>query len=172
MRRRHNITRASRQAGFTLLEVMIAITIMTVALGAILTSQSGGIIRTIKTKDLNLAGWLAHRTMVESEHLLEGKPFGEIEKEKVGGFDEEDFKRFKWKREVRELKFPDLTQGAKEGEGVPEALRMMSKVITKFLDTAVREMVITISWQHAGSEQTLTLSTYLVDLNAEFNFGI
>jgi hypothetical protein len=32
--------------------------------------------------------------------------------------------------------------------------------------------VITISWQHGGSEQTLTLSTYLVDLNAEFNFQI
>lgn len=157
--------------GFTLLEVMIAITIMTVALGAILTSQSGGIMRTIKTKDLNLAGWLAHRTMVEAEHLLEGKPFDEIEKVSTGQFEDADFRRFKWKREVRELKFPEFTQGGKEGEGIPEPMRLMGKVITKFLNNAVRELVVTISWQQGKGEQTLELTTYLIDLNAEFNFG-
>lgn len=161
-----------RSSGFTLLEVMIAITIMTVALGAILTSQSGGIIRTIKTKDFNTAGWLAHRVMVEQEHLLEGRPFNEIEKEETGEFKEDQFKRYKWKREVRELKFPDIAQGGREGEGVPEPLRLMAKVITKFLNNAIREMAVTIVWNYAGSDQTLTLTTYLVDLNAEFNFAI
>lgn len=159
------------QAGFTLLEVMIAMMIMTVALGAILTSQSGGIVQATKSKEMNTAGWLAQRVMVESEHLYEGKPFSELEKEKAEKF-AAPFEKFSWKREVRELEFPDFTQPGKEGEGASEAVRILGKVMTKYLNTAMREMVITIHWQRGTSEQSLTLSTYLIDLNAEFNFAI
>lgn len=158
-------------AGFTLLEVMIAIAIMAVAFSAILTSQSGSIHLTVKTKELNLAGWLAQRMMVESEHLLENKPFSEIDKLKIGKFDA-PFERFGWKREVKELKFPDLAQPTKEGEGIPEPVRILAKTLSKFLNDSVREMVITVTWQRGQSEQTLVLSTYLIDRKAEFNFNI
>lgn len=163
--------RACSQSGFTLLEVMIAVAIMTVAFGAILTSQSGSIAQTIKTKEYNLGGWLAEKIMVESEHLLEGKPFGEIDKMKTEKF-AAPYDRFTWKREVRELKFPDLTKAEKEGEGILESARVMGKVITKYLSNSVREMVITVSWPVGSDEAHLTLTTYLIDLNAEFNFAI
>ncbi|MEW6056747.1 MAG: type II secretion system protein [Bdellovibrionota bacterium] len=157
--------------GFTLLEVMIAVAIMTVAFTAILTSQSGSIFLSIKTKDLNTAGWLAHNIMVDSEHFLEGKPFAEVEKIQSERF-KAPFERFAWKREVRELKFPDLVQAAKEGEGIPEPVRILAKTITKYLSTSMRELVITVTWMQGNSEQRLVLTTYLVDLNAEFNFAI
>ena len=157
-------------SGFTLLEVMIALAIMTVAFAAILTSQSSSISLTIKTKELNLAGWLAHNKMIESEHLLEGKPFSELSKEETKSF-EAPFERFSWKREFRELKFPDLTQAVKEGQGIPEPSRILGKAITKYLNDSVREMVITILWKRGADEQQMVLTTYLIDLNAEFNFS-
>ena len=163
--------RRQRASGFTLLEVMIAMAIMAVAFGAILTSQSGAIRQAITAKELNTAGWLAHRAMVEAEHLTEGKPFDELDKEQDGQF-KEPFQNYSWKREVRELKFPDLTQPSKEGEGVPETARIMGKVITKYLNTAMRELVVTVSWKRGKSEQSVKLTTYLIDLNAEFNFQI
>lgn len=165
------MSRKVAQAGFTLLEVMIAMMIMSVALGAILTSQSGGIIQATKSKEINIAGWLAHKVMVESEHLYEGKPFSELEKEKKERF-LAPFEKFTWKREVRELEFPDFTQPGKEGESIAEPVRILGKVMTKYLNTSMREMVITITWQRGTTEQSLTLTTYLVDLNAEFNFAI
>jgi prepilin-type N-terminal cleavage/methylation domain-containing protein len=157
-------------SGFTLLEVMIAITIMAVAFGAILVSQSSGINRTISTKERNIGGWLAHKVMVESEHLYEGKPFEELSKLDTKKF-EEPFQRYAWKREIREIKFPDITAAtaSKDGQGVPETVRMLSKTITKFFNDSIREMVITVSWPHGDGEQKITLTTYLINLNVDIN---
>jgi general secretion pathway protein I len=165
----------ARNGGFTLLEVMIAMVIMTMAFSAILTSQSGSIQLTIKTKEMNIAGWLARNKMVESEHLYEGKAFDELPKgPEIKKFDA-PFERYSWKREIREIKFPDITQQAaksdKEG-GIPEAVRILAKTMTKYLNNAVRELVITVSWPRGDGEQEMTVTTYLIDLNAEFNFGI
>lgn len=160
------------QAGFTLLEIMIAITIMTVAFGAILTSQGSSIVLATKTKEVSVAGWLAHDIMIRSEHLMEGKPFGELKTEEAGQFPE-PYQKYTWKREVREPKFPDfgqLSQG-KEGEPVQEIVLNFAKMITKYLNDSVRELTVTVSWQHAGGEQHIVVSTYLVDLTAEFNFS-
>ncbi len=158
--------------GFTLLEVMIALTIMTIAFSAILTSQSGSIFTTTKTKELNFAGWLARDKMVESEHLYEGKPFSELPKEASEAFPK-PFERFKWKREIREVKFPDFSVPQKNGESaIPEPIRILTKVITKYLNDSVREMVVTVTWERGKGEQKVQISTYLVDMESEFNFSI
>jgi type II secretion system protein I len=159
--------RNRRQSGFTLLEVMIAVAIMTVAYAAILTSQSGSIHQTVKTKELNLAGWLAKNVITESEHMFEGKPFTELPKVETKAF-AAPYERFSWKREIKEMKFPELTQPQKEGQGIPESLRLMVKNVTKFLNDSIREMVVTVNWKSGGGDRSLTLSTYLVDLNVEF----
>ncbi len=169
-------SRGRADAGFSLLEVMIAVSIMTVAFSAIMTSQSGSLLMAVKSRDMNIGGWLAHNKMVDSEHLMEGKPFAEIDKDpKIDTFDE-PYARYKWKREIKELKFPEIFQaiGQKaDGDGgVPEPVRLMSKAITNFLNKAMREMVITVSWPRGSGEQHVVLSTYLIDYNTEFTFDI
>lgn len=162
-----------RNSGFSLLEVMIAMTIMAMALAAIYTSQSDGIFRTIKTRELNIAGWLAKNKMVESEHLYEGKAFDELPKGETSEKFKAPFDRFTWTREIKEIKFPDLPiGGGKEGEGTPESLRILAKALTKYFNKALREMVVTVKWDRGAGEQKLQLTTYLLDLNAEFDFSI
>lgn len=173
MRQKPNRGRKASQSGFTLLEVMIAMTIMALAFSAIYTGQSQNILLVTKTKEMNLAGWLAHNKMVESEIKYEGKPFGELPK----GPETEKFKapyeHYTWKREIKEVKFPEIPLGGgKDGEGIPEAVRILVKTLTKYFNSALREMVVTVTWQRGDGEQNLTLSTYLIDLNAEFNFSI
>ena len=163
----------SAESGFSLLEVMIAVSIMTVAFSAILTSQSGSINIAMKSRDLNIAGWLAHNKMVDSEHLMEGKPFTELNKGPEIEKFEAPFDRFQWKREVKELKFPDLFQSpSKDGSGIPEPVRLMSKAITTYLNKVLRELVVTVSWQRGSGEQQIVLSTYLVDFNEEFSIQL
>lgn len=160
----------SSLSGFTLLEIMIALTIMTIAFAAILSSESGSIHSSVRSRELNIAAWLARNLMVESEHLMEDKPFNELSKEESKNFPE-PFQRFKWKREVRELKFPDFSLPEKEG-GMPEPIRIFIKTITKFLNDSVRELIITVSWPRGKGEQQITVSTYLVDMDAKFNFSL
>ncbi len=163
----------NNKSGFTLLEVMIAITIMVIAFAAILSSQSSSINLTMKTKELNIAAWLAHNVMVESEHLYEGKPLEELPKEESESFPA-PFNKYKWKREIKEVKFPDLSSFStgKDGEGVPEPVRILTQAITKYLSKSLRELVVQVSWERGKGTQKIELSTYLVDLNAEFKFEI
>jgi len=150
---------------------MIAVAIMVVAFTAILTSQSSAIQLVIKSKEINIATWLAKNKMQESEHLFEGKPFDELEKEKEETFPE-PFAQYKWHREIKEIKFPEITLPAEEEGGVPEPLRIMAQTLTRHFDKTIREMVVTVKWQRGTSEQKIVISTYLVDLNKEFDFSI
>jgi len=127
---------------------MIAITIMTLAFGAIYESQSQNLILVTKTKERNMAVWLVHNKMVEAEHLYEGKPFEELPKHPESEAFKAPFERYKWTREVKELKFPDLPLGGgKAGEGVLEPVRILAKTLTKYFNDSVRELIVTVSWQ-------------------------
>lgn len=163
--------RRFRQDGFTLLEVMIAVAIMVVAFTAILTSQSSSIQLVIKSKEINTATWLARNKMLESEHLFEGKPFEELEKEKEENFPE-PFGQYKWRREVKEVKFPDFSLPTKEETGIPEPLRIVTQTLTRYFNQTIRELVVTVEWRRGTAEQKVQVSTYLVDLSKEFDFSI
>ena len=69
-------------------------------------------------------------------------------------------------------KFPDIAQSIDQEAGIPEPMRILAKTMTKYLDQAVRELVVTVKWRHSEGERKVVLTTYLVDLNAEFNFSI
>lgn len=151
---------------------MIAITIMALAFAAILTSESGSIGSTLRAKEYNIAAWLANNVMTEAEHLYEGKAFSEIPKEESKSFTD-PYQKYKWKREVKELKFPDFNIPHNEQEGgVPEPIRILMQTITKFINSSLREIVVTVTWPRGSGEQKLVIATYLVDLTQEFNFGI
>jgi len=88
--------------GFTLIEVMIAITIIAIALVVILHSYGLGVSMANESQDFSLATLLAQRKMAEIE--LEGFP-------KVGG-EEGDFGEaypgFTWRETVIETPIEDL----------------------------------------------------------------
>lgn len=169
------MNRFKNERGYSLLEVIIAMTIMTVAFASILSSQSGSLITSIKTKEMNIAGWLAHQKMIETEHIYEGRAFSELpELASPKAFDA-PFERFTWTREFKEVAFPDLLQSAggdKPQAGVPETARVLSKNLSTFFNKNVREVIVTVRWKRKDTEQKLEIVTYFVDLNAEFNFEI
>jgi prepilin-type N-terminal cleavage/methylation domain-containing protein len=171
------LIRKKASFAFTLIEVMMATAIMAIAFSAILTTQSNSILLTIKTRDTNLAGFLARNLMVESEHLMEGKPFGELKQEELGTYPA-PYERFKWKREVKEIEFPDFASFAAGGDSGDDQgnnsqqARILGQSITRYLSNAVREMVITVSWPRGDGEQSVRLSTYLINLNERFSLSL
>lgn len=158
------------QSGFTLLEVLIAMSIMMVSFAAILMVQSTAINSSIKTKQMTIVGMLAKSLMVETERKIEGKTFEEVSKQEKGTFPE-PYQDYSWMKDIKEIEFPQIT-GTKsaegEGDGTEASTEMLTKLITQFLSKSLREVTITISWKRGAGEQKFSLTTYWVDLNHEF----
>lgn len=163
--------------GFTLLEVLIAIAIMTMAFGSIFIVQSNSIESIRKAKETNLVTMLIKNLMIETEQEFEGRPFNEVVKEKKKPC-QEPYQEYQCGRVIKEVKFPELSFGqdsnatdAESSEGGANAIvQKISKLITKFLSQSIREVIVTVSWGPTG-EHSVSMSTYWVNLNQEFSIN-
>ena len=171
------------QAGFTLLETMIAMAIMMIAFSAILMVESASINTSAKAKQMNVVAMLAKNKMIESEFDYEGKTFDEYKKEDSGSFPDPN-QDYSWKREVKEVTFPDISGGGGKDDSSSnssassgaqassaEQAAMFTKLLTQFLSKAVREVTVTISWKRGQGSQSYSVSTYWVNLNNEFQLS-
>ncbi len=153
--------------GFTLIEVVIAMGIMAVALAGILVTQSNVIRIATKSKENTTVAMLLQRAMVEAEQEFQGQPFNEIKEEASGTFDP-PFDTFRWSREIKEIKFPDLNlSGSQEGKS-NDIEKKIGTIVTKYMNDSLREVVVTISWEKAKGTQKVSASTYWINLNNEF----
>lgn len=152
--------------GFTLVEVMIAMLIMVISFTSILSVEHGSIDASEKARDLTVVAMLAKNKMVETELELEGKTFSEIKEEEDGDF-EAPYQNYKWKREIKEIEFPDIT-GALGGEQETREAEIMGKLVSNHLSKSLREVTITVTWPKGPGFKDFKLSTYWVNLENEF----
>jgi general secretion pathway protein I len=178
------------RSGFTLLEVMIAITLMLIAWTSIFATQSASQTITWKSTKLNDVTMLARSKMSEIEAEIEGKTFEEVKKEENGTFSA-PWNEYTWKKEIKEVEFPNLSMqggGGESSSSNPDssassdtsseggssnsaALERMTKLITKFLSQSIREVRLTLTWKQGAGESSFTLTTWWVDLNHEFSLS-
>lgn len=157
--------------GFTLLETIIALTIMVIAFATILMIESNSINASATAKQLNVVAMLAKNKMIDEELKFEGKTFEEVKTEEAGAF-ETPFEDYRWTTAIKEIEFPNLNfaaGGANSQQGTTDVLETMTKLFTKFLSKSMREVSITVYWKRGEGEQKFTVSTYWVDLNHEFD---
>lgn len=112
--------RDSTQNGFTLLEVMVALSIIVIVLTALIGTQSQGMSMAIESKFNTTAALLARDKMSRLE-LVEDD---EISSDS-GDFGD-DFAPYQWKLEVEPLQIP----GLEEADG-----RLLRLDLTVFLET-------------------------------------
>lgn len=176
--------RAKGQGGFTLLEVMIAMAIMVIAFASILMVQSNSLQASVRAREINTASMLLKQMMIETEYATEGKRVDELRKEETGQF-KDPFQDYSWKREVKEIKFPNIASlasagGAAQGEsgskgsessssGVSSTVEQLGRLVTNYLSKALREITVTISWKSGSGTRSASASMYWVDLNRGFD---
>jgi general secretion pathway protein I len=102
--------RAQHTRGFTLLEVMIAMAILSGALVWLVVGVSRNIKAENHAKLMTTANFLAREKMVDLEDDLYDKGFGEFEKEQTGAFDDKGFSRFSWRAIVDKVELPSAEQ--------------------------------------------------------------
>ena len=162
--------------GFTLIEVMIAVGILAIGIGAILVAENNSLDVTLRAKRMTTVATLARNSMIDAERELQGKTFEESKTEGSGKFDA-PYAEYTWERKIKEITFPDVLKpsgagadGKKTEEAVDPNIEKIVKVSTNFLSKSSREINIKIKWVEKGEKQEFSVSQYWVDLNHEFKF--
>jgi len=98
--------RRSTGSGFTLLEVLVALAVLAIAMGAIIKTATQSIVNTAHLRDQTLASWVALNKI--NELLLEPEPWPE--KGSLQGNTDLANRTWRWEARFAKTNDPDLRQ--------------------------------------------------------------
>ena len=88
-------SRSRKDRGFTLLEMLVALTVLAIALLAALRASSAGVQNTVEIRNRLLAGWVAQNRLAEHLARRDWLPIGPVHGEETqGGV------RFRWEEKI------------------------------------------------------------------------
>ena len=131
----------SNNSGFTLLEIIIALTILGISMGVILSSFSTSLKNIRVISEYDLASFLAQSKMEETLSLQEIE-----EDDEVGYF--EEFPNFSWERVIEEMELPE-----DEGQPYPEEYAERENFIKMYKITVI------VSWKRGENKKSYKLTT-------------
>ncbi|TXD34693.1 type II secretion system protein [Lujinxingia vulgaris] len=179
--------RTPQEAGFTLVELLIALAILastlTILMGTV--SQSGQ--QSIYASRLTNASLLARSKMTDLEYVLMEEGFSVSDRAFSGDFSDEGYPEIRWEATVEPVEIPpeiedefmaqvnsqlfggtDQQQGAMQGNAAfSAALPMLMAQIPVFVNQVgerVRRINLKVYFDYMGREQHVEVAQYVVDL--------
>ncbi len=160
-----------RHAGFTFIEVMVAMLIFTMAVLAASNIADGSVKATRDAKDISKATWLLQGVMTELETKLESQGIEKAcEKKKEGKF-EGEYEGFTWKTECYEIDFKlsetasKMSQdGANESEANQENMiqKLVLQLASEYITKSLREFHAEVYWMQGKNKRTVTATSHFV----------
>lgn len=160
--------------GFTLIETMIAMMIMTGALIIIGQSWSGNLMRLEKSRLNTDMAQLLDRKMAEVEMTYRGEPISQIREEDGGDFGAL-FPGYSWEMKAKEFEMPDLSGAlmTKDG-GVDEMTLLIIRTVAAYLKETIKEVSVTVSFQPKDPKAKpirQSVATYFIDYSKPLALG-
>lgn len=157
--------------GFTLIEVVIAITILAGGIVVVANSWSGNYLRVRKTRLYNNVAILLQRKLTEIESQYKGKPLEQIPDEDKGDFGSE-LKQYRWEMSSQDFEMPDLSSVLiNDEDGADEMLLTVIRKTTEFINQSVKEVTVTVIVKTPKKDVKYDVTTYFVDFNKELALG-
>jgi general secretion pathway protein I len=186
-KKRNKKKRFSR--GFTLLEIMISLAILSISLLALYNAIGNSLRASGMAEDMDQAMQLARQKMAEVTISLEAdiaRGAFPDEKEEQGEFDK-PFERYKWSYVFRKVELPavnptNLLQGQGEEAGggstpspsgtqttagIEQQAGNLAQVVSKKISESIRELRLTVTWGEGEKEEDqekVVLTTHLAKL--------
>ena len=156
------------ERGFTLLEIMVAVSILAISMLVILDFHGGSMLTSRRAEEVTQATMLARMKIREIQLDIEkeiGKGgFPSEDKTMEGSFDE-PFENYKWSARITKVEIPVPPQP--EGEDGEAGLDIMLKVfqmISEKIADSAREIRLEVKWDELGEEQLISVATHIEKL--------
>jgi prepilin-type N-terminal cleavage/methylation domain-containing protein len=149
-----------KNAGFSLLEVMVSIAILAMSLLVLINFQGESMVAAGRAEKINIATMLAREKMAEFEIDYEkNMKKGQFPDESTdeGKFDK-PYEDFSWKLAVKKIELP--VPKSEEENIMESAMQMVSKQLSE----SVREVRLAVNWDELGQEQGFEVVTHVVNL--------
>lgn len=178
--RRSSVPALAAWAGFTLMETLISVMILTGAMIVIGSAWSGNIARIEKARVNATIAALLERKLTELELEYRGRPLAEWKEEDAGDFSQvagsggtgQDLRSFRWEMTSKEFEVPDLTSLNPQNQdnvGLGQNDQMaglIMRTVSEYIKQVVREVTVTVVYQprkKSARELRQSVSTYFVD---------
>jgi len=157
----------AHKAGFTLLEVLVAVAILSITLSSLLGSQIAAIRATDQARRLSSVAFLAEYQLIEIEWQLKKEGWGTDDKTFEGDFSEEGWRDVEYVCTVDLIEMPDYNElveakDASESEGdvnsaymdagdqAFSALGMAWPIVKEAIEQSIRKAWCTVRWSPDG----------------------
>ncbi len=175
------VGRTRKDAGFTLLEVLIALAIFGVALSSLLTSQLEAMRATAYARGLTAAAYLAEYQLIEIEYQSRKDGWVTSDVEFEGDFSELEWPGIRYQCLVDFIELPEYSQmvAAKDeaedsssrendyqdaGEQAFGMLGMVWPILKGAIENSIRRAECTVYWHDGQVEHEFGVETFWVDV--------
>jgi hypothetical protein len=158
---------------FTLIEVIAAVSLLSLALLGILQGQSGSVQSIVRSEALSQAMFLAQGKMVELEAQLLRRNFEAFPEEESGEFEVAGLEGFRWTQKIESVEvgcFIPTTPDQAEGSGA-EAAGLMGFAEGIF-ENHVRKLTVIVEWQASERPLRAELSQIFVRFSELPSFNL
>lgn len=160
-------------AGFTLLEVMVALAILAFALVYLLEAQASSIRLAQKTRSLTLATMLAKKKLIDCKYDLMKQGMGIGDYDDEGDFKDEKIEGYTWECHAPRMQMilPNFSALQKSDNGLIKGtdqavLETFFNLISSTLSASIRELTVIIHYGTGVDEESLKVTTLLLDRSA------
>jgi prepilin-type N-terminal cleavage/methylation domain-containing protein len=157
-----NKRKACKTNAFTLIEVLVALMILSVAMVALTSSWSGSLFAYRKSEKVQLVNSLLKSKISELEIKYLDGPFDEIPEAEDGDYGDE-FKDLKWSAQSQKLTFPDLSALMMAAGQTDETLLSTVQQMTEHFSNNIKELKVTLIWTVGENNLQFSATTYLVN---------
>jgi general secretion pathway protein I len=154
--------RRKSSAGFTLIEVVLALSILASGIFILVNSWSGTYNRLKKTQVQVQLAALLERKIVEFEREYRNKPLDLILEEKEDSF--EGMEGYSWKVTSQKLELPNLaTVVGDQQDGAKVDLLSLMKMFSDHISKSVKEVKIEVTYKGGKKPVSADVVIYMID---------
>jgi general secretion pathway protein I len=173
-----------KTAAFSLLEVMVALAILTVGMVSLLQVQARSAQLAMEARELTVATMLARGKLYDCQTDLLKKGFSVGDYDEEGNFDDESYPKFYWECHAFKPEMPtgdgvgdmgsaaSVLGGAAGGDAAADngaadmSMQMLAPVLQQMasvMGDSIRELVVIVRWGEGEDRRDIRVTTHVID---------